>query len=140
MIEKSHFGQGGFRRSYKATSNSERFKGGKWVVKKYLTNALQLIETTNQTEEEHTQKNCADPCLAKNLATQLQARVKNSCANEYGKTLSYNNAATGKVEDTGDCVTIEDFVEGEFFKYVNNDGAISASEDETCLKGQCLSH
>ena len=27
MIEKSHFGQGGFRRAYKAISNSERFKG-----------------------------------------------------------------------------------------------------------------
>ena len=46
----------------------------------------------------------------------------------------------GKVQDTGDCVTIEDFVEGEFFKYVNNDGAISASEHEICLKAQYPSH
>ena len=109
-------------------------------MKKYLTNALQLIQTTNQTEEEHTQKNVQTHVLAKNLATQLETRVRNTCAKEYGKTLSYNNVVMGKVQDTGDCVTIGDFVEGEFFKYVNNDGAISASEHEICLKAQYPSH
>ena len=66
-------------------------------MKKYLTNALQLIEATNQTEEEHTKIIVQTHVLAKNLATQLETRVRNTCAKEYGKTLSHNNVVMGKV-------------------------------------------
>ena len=66
-------------------------------MKKYLTNALQLIEAANQTEEEHTKIIVQTHVLAKNFATQLETRVRNTCAKEYGKTLSHNNVVMGKV-------------------------------------------
>ena len=65
-------------------------------MKKYLTNALQLIEATNQTEEEHTKIIVQTHVLAKNLATQLETRVRNTCAKEYGQNLVTQQCRDGE--------------------------------------------
>lgn len=40
----------------------------------------------------------------------------------------------------GEYVTIEEFINGNFQKYVNNDGAISSEKTTLCQKAECLVH
>ena len=54
MIEHSPLGSGGFREAFKATSTTDGFKERTWVIKKYLEQALNFIEQTNETEQTHT--------------------------------------------------------------------------------------
>ena len=49
LIEEQPLGQGGFRSAYKATSQNVDFKNSCWVIKKYLPNAVAIIEATNHT-------------------------------------------------------------------------------------------
>ena len=49
LIETTQFGEGGFRRAFKATSPTPKFGKKEWVVKKYLPSTLETIEQTNQT-------------------------------------------------------------------------------------------
>ena len=46
----------------------------------------------------------------------------------FGKELQYGNIYLGKKDE--DCVTVEEYVEGDFDKYINNDGAICFGKDE----------
>ena len=69
------------------------------------------------------------------------------CEKEYGKTFRYRKAYLGRVKETQESddyeyVMVEEMVEGEFTKYINNDGSIIFSEDnaEMVAKAECLSH
>jgi hypothetical protein len=44
LISKEHFGEGGFRRAYRATSSTDEFKAKEWVVKKYLPQTLACLQ------------------------------------------------------------------------------------------------
>lgn len=51
-MAKNPFASGGFREAYKASSNSIRFKGNEWVVKKHLPETLTVnIGEMNETVE-----------------------------------------------------------------------------------------
>ena len=45
----------------------------------------------------------------------------------------------GKRED-GEIVAVEEFVEGEFTKYINNNGLLCGSVTETRSKAESLAH
>ena len=40
----------------------------------------------------------------------------------------------------GESVTVEEFVDGQFVKYINNDGSICKDDDTPSAKAQCLAH
>ena len=75
LIESTHFGEGGFRRAYKATSPTPKFGKKDWVIKKYLPSTLETIEKTNQTIESYTKKTVQTHVLAQSFANQLQAKI-----------------------------------------------------------------
>ena len=100
-IESTHFGEGGFRRAYKATSPTTKFIGKEWVIKKYLPSTIETIETTNQTREGYTKKTVQTHILAQSLANQLQVRFNEVEYLGPQKLFSYNNIFMGKVEATG---------------------------------------
>ncbi|EDO41570.1 predicted protein [Nematostella vectensis] len=71
--------------------------------------------------------------LAKNIAEKLRDElVKGDCLEEYCKTLSYNTVYMGRMtNELGQhkWVTIEEYVKGDFVKYITNDGTSCDSED-----------
>lgn len=141
IIEPEPFGVGGFRKAFQATSHHTNFKGSKWVVKRYLTKAVKDIEETNQTLEEHTKKVVQMHYLARNFTAKMnQELIENGQMSEFGKTLSYKKIFMGKICCEDDFVTVEEFIEGKFEKYVNNDGNICGKKGEVTEKAECLVH
>ena len=140
VVSKEHFGEGGFRRAYRATSSTDEFKAQEWVVKKYLPETLTCLRETGQSAEDQSKKIVQTHMLAGNFAEQLRSCVEAQCLKEFGATFSYNQVYMGRIESSSEYVTIEEFIEGEFQKYVNNDGTICARADDKQLKAECLVH
>ena len=53
VTEEKEFWAGGFQKVFKATSITEGFHKGKWVVKRCLDAAGKLMKETGRTIEEH---------------------------------------------------------------------------------------
>lgn len=139
-IEKEPFASGGFRQAFKAFSKSGTFKGKEWVVKKYLPATLSVIEQMSETTETHTKKVVQMHSLARNMAANLQLAVKRlNKEKEFGDSLYYNDIFLGKTDD--EFVTVEEFVSGDFVKYVNNTGKRYVGiNDKLADKAECLAH
>ena len=78
--------------------------------------------------------------LAKNIAEQLGKKVQElNVSKEFGETLKYSGIHLAKLD--GDCLTLEEFNEGKFEKYINNTGEVCVPNDHVIgQKGQCLPH
>ena len=86
--------------------------------------------------EEHTKKIVQMNALAKNIASQLTKKVKEEgLTTQYGETLKFKDVFFAKVDE--ECVTLEEFIEGEFVKYINNTGK-ACVPDTVGQKAQCL--
>ncbi|XP_028416007.1 alpha-protein kinase 2-like [Dendronephthya gigantea] len=138
MIEESPFAAGGFRKAFKATSITPGFEETTWVVKKYLPSAVDTITQTKETEQTHTQKSVQMHYLAKNFASQLQQKVAKDGIKDFGQIFEYKKVFMGKT-DEGKYVTIEEYIDGEFVKYINNDGYI-CEDGDICNKAQAFAH
>ena len=78
-------------------------------------------------------------CLAQNFANQLRQEIEKANLQEpFGPTLKYGNIYGKKGLEY---VTVEEYLEGEFDKYINNDGKICYGRDKTISeKAECLAH
>ena len=139
--EKVPIGTGGFRKAFKATSKHAEFVGTTWVVKHYLPSALECISETGQTIEQHNRKVVQMHLLARNFASQLEAEIKRSGESEvFGTAFQYRKVFHGETEE-GDYVTVEEFIPGEFIKYINNTGKTCVDPtDAMTQKAECLTH
>ena len=140
-VEKEPLGTGGFREAYKATSISSVFgnKNQEWVVKKYLAGAKETIEMTNQTIAQHSKKVVQMHMLARNFASKLEEKlIKTNKSMLYGETLKYKKLYLGEYKDAS--VTVEEFIEGDFTKHINNTGVICGQESEIRSKAESLAH
>eukprot|EP00794_Sanderia_malayensis_P013427 gene13427-14807_t len=134
-IDKEPFGTGGFRSAFKAYSTSQNLGATEWVVKKYLQCAVDVINATKQSLEQHTRKVVQMHTLAKNFAHKLEMQLgKDRKLDEYGDTLKYRKLYMGRYN--GEFVTVEEFIEGIFYKHINNNGNISAHDSEYRLKSE----
>ena len=139
-IEPEPFGVGGFRQAFHATSDHKDFKNTKWVVKRYLPKAIKDITETNQTLEEHTKKVVQMHYLARNLTAKMNEELmKDDNSTFFGETLCYKKIFLGKIGEE-EYVTVEEFIEGTFDKYINNDGEIYEKGSEITQKAECLVH
>ena len=76
--------------------------------------------------------------LAGKLADEFKQKLESRGA-IFGQFISYNNIFFGICQ--GECVTIEEFVPGDFQMHVNNDGTICGNRKDTlCLKAVCFCH
>lgn len=140
VIEIEHFASGGFRKAFKAKSLTKGYTDTTWVVKRYLDKALQDIEATGQTPEEHTRKVVQGHTLAMNFARQLQERVTQEHLDvEYGPVFEYRKIFMGKT-DIDEFVTVEEYIEGDFIKYINNNGELCGEDSEIRKKAESLAH
>ena len=133
-VELEPFSCGGFRKAYKATSITPGFCDTKWVIKRYLPEALETIQTVGQTVEEHTKKAIQTHLLAKNFAEMLDKEVSQWGIAGFGRTLRYNKIYLGKFEASGESTTIEEFIEGDFKKYINNTGITYGESSDVAEK------
>ena len=138
-IDSEAFGEGGFRQAFKATSSTSNFEG-KWVIKRYLPNTIDVIEQLGQSTEAHTRKVVQMHALAKNFTDSFCMKVKSACNNEFGKVPAYCEIFLAK-EDK-EWVSVEPYIEGSFAKYINNTGIVTDSLrlTEVCKKVECLAH
>lgn len=138
IIEDEPFASGGFRQAFKASSVTTGFRDVAWVVKKYLPEAIEGMRVTNQTPEEHTRKAVQGHYLARNFAWQLKEKVENDEL-EYGSTFDYKKVFMGKLDDN-EYVTVEEYIDGKFAKYINNNGDIFTKDGILCKKAESLAH
>lgn len=90
--------------------------------------------------EQHTKKVVQMHGLAKNIADQIERKVKRlNVDKEFGETFKYHNVYLAKIGD--DFFTLEKFIEGKFEKYSNNTGELHVSKEVPIgQKAECLTH
>ena len=138
LVAESPFASGGFRRAFKATSITEGFKEVTWVVKKYLKSASETIKATQETEESHTKKSVQMHYLARNFASQLREKIEKEQLMEFGPTFEYKKVFMGKT-NSGEFVSIEEYIDGDFIKYINNNGDV-CENGTVCDKAEPFVH
>ena len=139
-VSKKPFASGGFREAYKATSQAKNISGKTWVIKKYLPDAAKTISEIGETAESHTRKVVQMHHLAANMAAKFSYAVQTANQQElFGKLFNYTDIFLGKMND--EFVTVEEFIAGEFVKYINNTGELCTErDDEFGQKAECLVH
>ena len=108
------------------------------IVKKYLTTAVNVIRETNETEQTRAQKSVQMHYLEKNFASQLNEKNCQDGITDFGETFSCKKVFMGKTDD-GEYVTIEEYIDGDFVKYINNNGDI-CEDGDICDKAQAFAH
>ena len=80
--------------------------------------------------------------LAGNLSSQLRESLGTQIKKDtFGTTFWYVDCFLGRIPSTNEVVTIEEFAEGHFAKYVNNNGIPASGNDvEMQEKAECLAH
>jgi len=147
FIDKSSFARGGFREVFKAKDVDLN----QFVVKKLLPETLNVMDQvnealngTNETVESQCRKAVQMHMLAKHFAEQLQYNTSKEEVEEFGDAFIYKSAKFGKVLDTNEYIVIENFIPGDFVKYLNNDGVSIEGDDPNLLerieKAECLAH
>ena len=142
-LAKEPFGEGGFREAFKATSKTAGFCNQQWVVKRYLESAVDIIQRTKQTLEQHTKKVVQMHMLARNFTKTLEKELQlNGNLELYGKTLTYNKIYMGRLHgQSGDeWVTVEEYIDGKFTTYLNNTGIPCGVNSEIRQKCESLAH
>ncbi len=67
-------------------------------------------------------------------------KVQDSGDNNYGRFLKCNQIYYGELE-SGECITLEEFIEGKFTKYMNNTGKLCVGPmNEVGQKAENLAH
>ena len=77
--------------------------------------------------------------LARNFASQLKETIAKDKLDEYGDSFEYKSVYMGKTED-GELLTVEEFIPGDFAKFINNNGIVCEEDTMLCKKAQAFSH
>ena len=138
-VEEEKFASGAFCSAFKCVAVQD---GKKWVLKKYhdITKTT-ITDALASSVAVHARKQVQMHAVARHLTQRFAAKVPAS----FGKVFKYNKVYY--TEFNSEPVTVEEFVEGKFSKYINNDGRCvtpsndaSEEEEETYAKAQCLVH
>ena len=78
--------------------------------------------------------------LSRNMAAHWEKELEAKDAIVlFGQTMKYNKIFFGMIED--ECVLVEEYIEGTFHKYVNNNRDVCGDHtDVYCQKAECLVH
>ncbi len=135
-VNTEKFVSGGFRDAFEAEVISG-IRPGKYVLKRYKQDTISSIIELFKSAEIHTRKAVQLNALPRNFA-QLMEQEK---PEEFGNTFVYTKVYYAKYRD--EYVTLEDYIDGRFYKYVNNNGDIlplHTSKLDVGLKAQCYCH
>ena len=137
-VANEKFAEGGFREAFMATPSQPGLPG-KWVIKMYRNEKIQSItDFLNISLEDHTRNQVQMHSVAQSIAFVFRKKAPH----DFGKTFSYHKVYFSILE--GEPVTVEQFIEGAFRKYINNTGLVSIPESEDVKeiydKAECFSH
>ena len=109
------------------------------MVKKYQSTSMKtIIDIFKSTVEDHIRKQVQMHAVARNITQRFSSRVPSP----FGDTFSYGKVFYSVLDALP--VTVEEFVSGEFQKYVNNDGTcyapVTEDHQEVCAKAECPVH
>ena len=138
-IEETRFAHGAFRDAFRATTIGKDAAQTAWVVKRYQEEAVKTIkDDLGMSLEDHTRKQVQMSAVAGHLTKRFAKNVPP----EFGGTFEYVKVFFAVFKKQP--VTIEEFVQCDFHKYVNNNGfhipSSSVEFDEVYEKAQCLVH
>ena len=107
--------------------------------KKYQPTLVKtIIDIFKFTMEDHTRKQVQNAPVARNTTQTFSSRVPPP----FGDTFSYGKVFYSLLGELP--VKVEEFVPGEFQKYVNNDGTcyspVTEDHQEVYAKAECLVH
>ena len=138
-IAKEPIGQGGFCEAFKATSKAGEFKSRDWVVKKYLQSTEDTIAKQIRLLNNILQKSFRCTCWLELLHRNSSRSWKKNLNEFYGTTLMFRKIFMGKMEGE-QWVTVEEFIDGNFTKYINNTGMVCGVASEVRDKCENLAH
>ena len=132
-ISKEKFASGGFRDAYDCTALSGL--KGRYVLKKYQHDKVEDIVQLFGSLEIHTRKIVQMHCLARHFTLKL----KNETPADFGASFLYNKVYYAQLDDQ--FITIEQYLDGDFQKYVNNTGEIIPHAGcDLALKAEMFAH
>eukprot|EP00111_Clytia_hemisphaerica_P012375 TCONS_00036350-protein len=136
-VDLESFAKGGFREAFKA----RHIKGGPFKEKGFVIKTLlpdkeaDIVDIIKDTLDEHVRKSVQCQMTARNLAKTMAVE----CGEEFGRTFEYTKVYYTKLDSKP--AVIEVFLEGNFVKYINNDGElIGRSDDDIQLKAEAFVH
>ena len=129
-LMKDKFASGSFRDAYIATPLSG-LSPRKYVLKKFKEDQIGKIEKLFKSSQDHTSKVVQMNALARSFALTLA----NEGPVEYGKVLCFTKVYFGRLY--GEFATLENYLEGDFQKHVNNTGDVYGDSD-LAFKSTCL--
>ena len=137
-VATEKFASGGFRDAYRAHRREKLNLGSDWVLKKYHSDTIASInETLGLSEEDHARKQVQLHAVAEHVIRRL-TEIKPP---EFGQSLKYTKAYFCRFGDHP--VTLEPFYNGNFIKFINNDGNIQSllpHFEDLFQKAECLVH
>ena len=133
-VSKSHFASGAFRNAFDAQVISGL--KGRYVLKRYKPDQIKAIEELFGSVDDHTRKSVQMHSLARYYLMLLEKQ--SSTLAGYGDTFRYSKVYLAR--NGGELVTLELYLEGEFIKYINNDGNIVVRGSEVASKAEVFAH
>ena len=133
-IEDKAFAEGGFRMAYKAKSDDESFRGNTWVVKKYNASSKETFEKMEKPVNHNHEE------LFKRISwvdVSFSKAVLKVCEN-FDECFYCNLVYFGKIDHK--CVTVEEFLPGDFQKYINNNGSTCLNDLDITEKAETFVH
>jgi len=110
-------------------------KGELFVLKKFKKDQISSLEQLFTSEEAHTRKMVQMNALSRSLASKMSIEAPT----KFGEPLRYNKLFFGKVND--EVITLEEYLDGKFTKYINNTGEIySSCDDDIGMKCEAFVH
>ena len=126
ILDKDEYARGGFRKVYRCKCFGGGMEKGPYVLKCLLESDI-----TNNKPDESFEDAIRKSVQMHTLASYLAKCLKYEAPTEFGESFFYSKCYFAKLN--GICVTIEEFVEGEFVKYTNNNGDFTYQGEDVSL-------
>ena len=136
-IQDKASAEGGFRMAFKEKSDDESFSGNTWLVKKYNASSKETFKKMGKTCEMQSRKAVQMNCLARYFSVSFSKAVLEICE-DFCECFNYKPVYFGKINHK--CVTVEEFLTGDFQKYINNNSSIFLNDLVITEKAKIFVH
>ena len=134
-VDDEMVGEGCFRKAFQARSCHALFKGKTWILNKYKETSVETIHQVGDYIDGQTRKCVQMHSLAQSLATMFFFEI-NSIFENFSNSFCDHKAFFGK--SSQQWVTIEEYIDGQFEKIINNIGVVSCLDEQLRRKAEAF--